>query len=728
MLYRWSEVMVRSLLVLGILMVGSACRLVPAPTLAPAPLESEPQACPKWLIRDQSAELPFEHAAESSGPARVDPGRRWLAASTGDGVAVYRLSDGREVALEPWPSEPGVALEWAWSSESGRLVLLTTRPTIPRAIGTSWEDLIEAPHETTLVELDPETGERSTSSWSSDAAPVLRSIGPLHLGPRAQLVFGRHYPHDRPGTMQIAWLDAHGNQGSWSMPASGFAWSADATFLLTCNKEDATTIHWRTTGVAPTSLPPIDCEALGEQTILFRGGDRLGLLRAGQRFSSAVSLSYEGEAYPDRDAVKFDAEERQVAWEDAGVLRINDTSTGELLLERELEFELGAIAHVEPECGLLLVDLQGRRRWLPTTAGEPERSVGIPALPTFRSRIEAGSLAGELVVSNHLLTQWSEPPIFSVLHWKRAGGQALTSREVSLDIQKIDYTAGETWFIDDTLVSNGIEGWQRVWPEPAGQRIAWPHVEAPGDWVQHRSTISPDARWLLAISSVYVQQGSGGTTPSGRMHMYDLRDDSLTWSATFEPHVTALAMTDEALWIAEGPRSHVHVEAHRLADLAPLHFLEPEGLEGRAILALRPAGERIYGLLEPSQAKPNSALIAWTADGHQLWSVHFDRPSLPFEGLDDIYAGRDLEGRWLRVASDGAHLIIERPGALAELWSVSGDPIRVHRAKQLAFGDDPDTLLAEVAQGRFEAWSIRTGERRWTVQLDGDGNAHFRPD
>jgi hypothetical protein len=707
-----------------VLLLGVGCHGEPVvsnpPAAIPDPVPSV--VCPDWLTVESSMPLAWlEHASGPGYESAVDAGGRWLAVDLAEGaLAIYRLSDGREVAFEPEPSMRSEArLDWAWTDAPGRLVLSISGPSGPPDPRLS----VSQPHDTTLVELDVETGERTPLRLHPEAELTLHSNYPLQLGPAAAFVFGIQ----RDDEARLEWWDrqgGHGELGLSSRYSPVVQWSPDGEWVLDYSaftSSEGYFAHWRGTQRKSVRLWGADrLAAIGrEHVAVVRYDGGLELRGADDSFVTGVMVSPSAVVF---DAV-FDASEQLLAHAHEDRLQIHAVADGALLHARKLEFEIDHLVHIEPECGVLALDQAGRRRWLPLAEDEPERVVGREALWGAWTLL-SGSSTGELSFMGRPLG--SE---LSVVTW-RADDELVQARLLpelvhSGNVRRTHAYAHADEPANATLITADSNHLLHAWPEDSGATLAWPTVDGVDELaLEYHWAVDLPRQRLLAISRVMF----GKQTGHGRMRLYDLRSDAELWTLDLGPSVSALSLDQDHLWLAKAKGERVTIEQRELAKPKKVRTLVPEQAAGRPIIALAHVGGRIHGLLRAIRSDPREILVTWTDGGKLIAATPLDRPSsLVVTELSMMSSFQfDSEGTWLSGSADGQQLIVRRPFAPDELWQVGAAPKQLMVAKQLMFADEPDHLLALVAHGRVEAWSLSDMRRLWTVQLYGDGTSDMR--
>jgi hypothetical protein len=366
----------------------------------------------------------------------------------------------------------------------------------------------------------------------------------------------------------------------------------------------------------------------------------------------------------------------------------------------------------------LALDRAGRRRWLPLAEDQPQRVVGREALPGAWT-VLSGSSTGEL----HWL---GKPPgsEWSVVSW-RAEDELVQARLLPKLALSGKVRRTHVYADPDTLITAGQNHLLHAWPKAPGATLAWPQVYGVHDpALEYHWAVDLSGQRLLAITRVTLGQPTG----HGRMRLYDLSSDSELWTLDLDPSVSAIAMDGEHLWLAKAEGERVTIEQREQALPKRVRTLVPEQTGGRPIVALAHVGGRIHGLLGPTSSDPRDILVTWTPDGKLIGIAPLDQPWSVW--LIELLLGDshyfDLEGTWLSGSADGQQLIVRRPFAPDELWQVGDAPKQLMLADQLEFADEPDLLLARVAHGRVEAWSLSDMRRLWTVQLYGDGTSDLR--
>jgi hypothetical protein len=276
-----------------------------------------------------------------------------------------------------------------------------------------------------------------------------------------------------------------------------------------------------------------------------------------------------------------------------------------------------------------------------------------------------------------------------------------------------------------TLITADSNHLLHAWPKDSGATLAWPNIDGVDDMgPEHYWAVDLSRQRLLAISRVVF----GRQTSRGRMRLYDLRSDAALWTLDLEPSVTALALDQDHLWLAKAEGERVTIEQRELATPTKARTLVPEQTAGRPIIALTHVGGRIHALLRAIRSDPREILVTWTDGGKLVAATPLDQPS-DWRAIELSIMSSfqfDSEGTGLSGSADGQQLIVRRPFAPDELWQFGAAPKQLMVADQLMFADEPGHLLAHVAHGRVEAWSLSDMRRLWTVQLYGDGTSDMR--
>jgi hypothetical protein len=407
-----------------------------------------------------------------------------------------------------------------------------------------------------------------------------------------------------------------------------------------------------------------------------------------------------------------DRELRQIAWLDGYTLRVNSLFDGEVVFASDVDLGLeksrvtgapvAGLVFPDSDCGVLLVDSAGRLQWIPTTlAGGLERSHGLAVgsgLRLFGGSVE-GTLRGTI---DDRRVQWSPEG------WTRR-----TALDGALEVGGYEIDLAEAG--------------PRLRSRAGGEvlEFEWPEIGGRPDLHRESVAISPDGRFAaisrwnqFPLSPIRSQPPNDGVEP-GRVLVVELPSGRTSWTRELGPHVTAITLADDALWLAEGPPERVTISAFDLDDEHRLRRWRVDDPGGAIVALARVPGERsLIGI-----RAEHSELQRWSLEGRaegrwrldtRGWTVTVPKLAMLME-----YGSRDLSGQELRVSSDGKFVRLAAPFLLDDELRRLSDGKLVASASQIEFADEPGIVLLNE-YSRVTAMDLDDRSTLWSLRIYAD--------
>jgi hypothetical protein len=575
-------------------------------------------------------------------PVAIDPGGRYLALSSDDGISIWALAWGREVYMLR-SSDPR---EWIWI-EPGRLV--------------------HRDGEGQLIVIDINRG--TWSEFESQALPT------------------------RAGVLPEGWT-AEIYDESFRVTADGTQYDLNngSTFNYACGRDRG------------YDEPVEDPRPLAVD----RGGSRLLWTDRIFWMVCDLPLEYAG------------------LWSER-LLHLTDLGNGESIARWTVDLNVADAVFADQNCGTLVAGRDGWAAFLPMLPPwEGIRSRGL-----FATRIEllGGSIAGDLDLiveegewpkykSGHFVRWLSEDvrwgvgslyesrlmiehtwPKHESRHFVRWSSDGVTRSEHEIDNLRIE---GD-WSIK--LVDGVAELRRRN--DDTQHWLTYPSIGR-DKHLRDGLAISPDGRLAAVSRALDIGTGIhlGEALMPGRVAIHDLANGLARWSIELDPHVTALALTNDELWIVVHETDHARLTIHDAHSGKQLRQWTTTTLPAAIVaLAVHPESNAVYGLL-PGQRE----IWRWSTHGQAQRQLGLASEPMPVSELGNCPC--DPSGQWLRVSAHGEQLIV-RGQHQYELLRVR-DGASLLTAEQMFFAREVGHVLARD-RARITA---STGEATlWQLQM-----------
>jgi hypothetical protein len=264
-------------------------------------------------------------------------------------------------------------------------------------------------------------------------------------------------------------------------------------------------------------------------------------------------------------------------------------------------------------------------------------------------------------------------------------------------------TIDDSWNAESWKAGGWLVEWTdeqaRLWSPHFTQTLefSWPAV-AGLSYPQKGIVISPDG----THAALFVAPPG----LPGRVVVHELPSGRGIWSRELDPRTTALTMTNDALWIADGLTSESSISALELATGHQLRRWAAGRLPSAIIgLAVVPSSDTVIGVFRDARAL-------------QLWSTGGQRKGeLPLAGRGFVTfesSTWNLGRRSLQPSSYGSLLIVDMQNDQDQLLRLA-DGESLGLPHQLVFAEEPDAVLWSENRS-IGVWDFGAGRRGW--QLD----------
>lgn len=675
----------------------------PSPALRVGPTPSGPAeprcragdvlAGPEVGRRDEGGRVVVQHGGASYGPAVLSASGAYMAAWAWTGVQVHDIASGREIFATP----PVAANAWGWSED--RIFALERAPEAGWLVST-WNvlegegSIVRAPLPAMVA------GDASTQPEVVARAGLV--LARIFTGPDRR---GGGPCAGEPQISSIAWHRVRDRTSGELHPpsvlcASGVPaihWSADGTWMTRPERWPSQLMDLAS-GQEFAELPPgARVLTVGRAVVVAAMEGGVYALDVGPNGLGAPRLLVTGP----HDAAVVGPGDRGVAMVAKDVLRVLPPADGGATFERTLPPGSRLVAPLAGGCGALVL-AEDQRIGMLGERPEDDRWVGAPR--------------GDLLVDWHPTTGALRGP---------KEGERLDEPTPVLAALARPVTLSRT--PEAVTVTSGA-GDVRTWE--------WPVPPVRGAYEAHAATLDPSGRFIASLT-FFGHRSSMVATPPGRPPPAVLAvrrvDGTAVWSRELRLEPTALAVTEDAVLVAGGPRPRLRW--YSLVDGREEVRPDAPSMPGGALvsLAVSADGTRLAGVTnDPSH------LVIWDARGRMIAGVDLKDARRPRYSASP-YRFRDLNQSSLALSGDGALVSwtdpfsLERPGydvidlVATDLAPLNTSLYRIEASRIEQVGRHAwvrftaDAVLAGDPDGRVSARDPRTLATTWQLQIYPNG-------